>query len=118
MIAIARRAGLEKQSSWLPGTLSQQASPSSTPTITHAHSDHTAGLATLLVSEWEYQRRDPIEIYGSGVEALVNGAIAYLTPNAEIRWAEGKKAPMADIFHGHDVAPGPENGLVLTDVMA
>jgi ribonuclease BN (tRNA processing enzyme) len=75
--------------------------------ITHPHSDHTAGLATLLVSAWEYQRREPIDIYGGGVEALVKGAIAYLTPNAEIRWAEGKKAPMADLFHGHDVAPGP-----------
>jgi ribonuclease BN (tRNA processing enzyme) len=75
--------------------------------ITHAHSDHTAGLATLLVSEWEYQRREPIDIYGGGVERLVNGAISYLTPNAEIRWSEGKKTPMADIFRGHDVAPGP-----------
>src|SRR5712691_8861240 len=74
--------------------------------ITHPHSDHTAGLATLLVSEWEYQRRDPVDIYGGGVEALVRGAINYLTANAEIRWAEGKKTPMADIFHGHDVAPG------------
>src|SRR5689334_15536343 len=74
--------------------------------ITHPHSDHTAGLATLLVSAWEYQRREPIDIYGGGVEALVKGAIAYLTPNAEIRWAEGKKASMADLFHGHDVGPG------------
>ena len=74
--------------------------------ITHAHSDHTAGLATLLVSEWEYQRPDPIDIYGSGVEALVKGAIDYLTPNAEIRWAEGKRRPMVDTFHGHDVEPG------------
>jgi ribonuclease BN (tRNA processing enzyme) len=74
--------------------------------ITHPHSDHTAGLATLLVSEWEYQRAEPIDIYGGGVDALVKGAIAYLTPNAEIRWAEGKKRPMADIFHGHDVGPG------------
>jgi ribonuclease BN (tRNA processing enzyme) len=74
--------------------------------ITHAHDDHTAGLATLLTSEWEYQRAEPIDIYGSGVEALVKGAIDYLTPNAEIRWAEGKRRPMADIFHGHDVAPG------------
>jgi ribonuclease BN (tRNA processing enzyme) len=74
--------------------------------ITHPHSDHTAGLATLLVSEWEYQRRDPIDIYGGGVERLVNGAIDYLTANAEIRWAEGKKTPMGDIFHGHDVAAG------------
>ena len=74
--------------------------------ITHPHSDHTAGLATLLVSAWEYQRREPIGIYGGGVQALVKGAIAYLTPNAEIRWAEGKRIVMSDVFHGHDVAPG------------
>jgi len=74
--------------------------------ITHPHSDHTNGLATLLASEWEYQRREPIDVYGGGVEALVKGAIDYLTPNAEIRWAEGKKTSMADIFHGHDVVPG------------
>jgi ribonuclease BN (tRNA processing enzyme) len=73
--------------------------------ITHAHSDHTAGLATLLVSQWE-QQGEPTDIYGGGVEALVKGAIDYLTPNAEIRWAEGKKRPMTDSFHGHDVPPG------------
>ena len=73
--------------------------------ITHAHSDHTAGLATLLVSQWE-QQAEPADIYGSGVEALVKGAIDYLTPNAEIRWAEGKKRPMTDTFRAHDVEPG------------
>ena len=67
--------------------------------ITHAHSDHTAGLATLLVSQWE-QQAEPADIYGSGVEALVKGAIAYLTPNADIRWSEGKKRPMAETFIG------------------
>ena len=36
----------------------------------------------------------------------MNGVIAYLTPNAEIRWAEGKQRPMADIFKGHDVEAG------------
>ena len=74
--------------------------------ITHPHSDHSAGLATLLVSEWEYQRAEPIDIYGGGVAALVKGAIDYLTPNAEIRWAEGKKRPMAGTFQAHDVSPG------------
>jgi len=74
--------------------------------ITHPHSDHTAGLATLMVSQWEYQRVEPTDVYGGGVEALVKGALAYLTPNAEIRWAEGKRRPMADTFHGHDVGPG------------
>ena len=51
-----------------------------------------------MVSEWEYQRAEPVDIYGGGVEGLVKGAIDYLTPNAEIRWAEGKKRPMADTF--------------------
>jgi ribonuclease BN (tRNA processing enzyme) len=74
--------------------------------ITHAHSDHTNGLATLLNSQWEYQRREPTDIYGSGAEALVKGAIAYLTPNAEVRWTEGKRTRMTEVFHGHDIAPG------------
>jgi ribonuclease BN (tRNA processing enzyme) len=74
--------------------------------ITHPHSDHTAGLATLLVSQWEYQRAEPTDIYGGGVEALVKGALAYLGPNADIRWAEGKKRPMEATFHGHDVSGG------------
>src|SRR5580693_1272755 len=73
--------------------------------ITHAHSDHTAGLATLLVSQWE-QQAEPADIYGSGIEALVKSAIYYLTPNAEIRWAEGKKRPMTETFRAHDVEPG------------
>src|SRR5262249_12043879 len=34
--------------------------------ITHAHGDHTAGLATLLLSRWEFRPRDPVDIYGSG----------------------------------------------------
>ena len=53
--------------------------------ITHPHSDHDNGLATLINSQWEYQRAEPVDIYGGGVEALVKAALDYLTPNAEIR---------------------------------
>ena len=74
--------------------------------LTHLHSDHTAGLATLLVSQWEYQRPEPTDVYGGGAVALVKGAIEYLTPNAEIRWAEGEKRPMSEAFIGHDIKPG------------
>jgi ribonuclease BN (tRNA processing enzyme) len=74
--------------------------------ITHPHSDHSAGLATLMVSQWEYQPAEPTDVYGGGVQALVSGALEYLKPNAEIRWAEGKKRPMADSFHGHDIGTG------------
>ena len=42
--------------------------------ITHLHDDDTAGLATLLTSQWEFQS-PPTDIYGSGVEAPVKGAI-------------------------------------------
>ena len=74
--------------------------------ITHAHSDHTNGLPTLLNSQWEYSRREPTDIYGSGVDALVQGAIAFLTPNAEVRWVEGKRIKMSEVFRGHEVAAG------------
>jgi len=36
----------------------------------------------------------------------VRGAIAFLTPNAEVRWSEGKRTKMEQVFRGHDVAPG------------
>jgi ribonuclease BN (tRNA processing enzyme) len=75
--------------------------------ITHAHSDHTMGLATLMVSAWEFPRRESMEIYGPpGIEALVSGALRYLTVNTEIRSAEGKPYSLADLFQAHDVLPG------------
>lgn len=76
--------------------------------ITHDHDDHTAGLGTLLSYEWDFQRHDPVDVYGPpGTAALVKGAIQYFTVNAEIRWAEGRRTPLSDVFVGHDVQPGP-----------
>ena len=76
--------------------------------ITHNHSDHTAGLATLLNAQWEYERREPTNVYGPpGTERLIKAAIQYFTVNAEIRSTEGKLRPLSTIFVGHDVAVGP-----------
>ena len=74
--------------------------------LTHLHSDHTAGLVTLLGAAWDYQRRTPIDVYGAGVEALVAAAILYLTPNAEIRASLGKKTPLGDIARAHEIKSG------------
>jgi ribonuclease BN (tRNA processing enzyme) len=75
--------------------------------ITHDHDDHTAGLGTLMSAAWDFQRHDPIDVYGPpGTAATVVGAIQYFTVNAEIRWAEGRRTPLSDVFVGHDVAPG------------
>jgi len=74
--------------------------------ITHAHSDHTNGLATLLNAQWEYAKREPTDVYGGGMEALVKGAIAFLQPNADVRWNEGKRVRLDEMYRGHDVTPG------------
>ncbi|MBI3435555.1 MAG: MBL fold metallo-hydrolase [Proteobacteria bacterium] len=76
--------------------------------ITHNHSDHMAGLATLLNAQWEYSRRQPTNVYGPpGTQRVVEAAIAYFTVNAEIRSTEGKTSPRSNLFIGHDVGVGP-----------
>lgn len=75
--------------------------------ITHGHDDHTAGLGVLMSVSWDFQRHDPIDVYGPpGTSALVRGAAEYFKVNAEIRWAEGRRTPLADVFVGHDAEPG------------
>ena len=75
--------------------------------ITYDHDDHTAGLGTLLSVAWDFQRHDPIDVYGPpGTAALVKGAMEYFTVNAEIRWVEGRRTPIEKVFVGHDVQPG------------
>lgn len=75
--------------------------------ITHPHSDHMAGLGPLMAIERHEGRKDPINVYGPhGVETIVAGIIQYFTPDSEIRWDEGLRTSMQDMFRGHEVAPG------------
>jgi ribonuclease BN (tRNA processing enzyme) len=74
--------------------------------ITHDHSDHTLGLAVLLIDQWEQAPREVTDVYGPpGTEAFVRDVRQLNTVNAEIRYSEGKAAPMAGV-HAHDVATG------------
>jgi ribonuclease BN (tRNA processing enzyme) len=75
--------------------------------ITHNHSDHMAGLGTLLDAQWQYSRHEPTNVYGPpGTERVVKGAIDYFSVDAEIRSTEGKTAPLRKVFVGHDVGTG------------
>ncbi len=75
--------------------------------ITHPHSDHIAGLGTLLAVERGSGRKDPINVYGPrGVEMIVAATIQYFTPDAEIRWDDGLRTSMQDMFRGHEVPTG------------
>jgi ribonuclease BN (tRNA processing enzyme) len=74
--------------------------------ITHNHSDHTAGIATLLDVQWEFSKRSPTQVYGPpGTERLVKAALDYFAVNGEIRSTEGKKN-LDKIAVGHDIATG------------
>lgn len=45
--------------------------------LTHLHSDHTAGLADLLLTPWVLQRNEPLVIYGpTGTRAMVDHLLA------------------------------------------
>jgi ribonuclease BN (tRNA processing enzyme) len=75
--------------------------------LTHGHADHTAGLATLLSVAWDFHRKRPLDVSGPpGTAAIVAGAIRYMSVNAAIRWDEGRKAPLGQVFVGHDVGTG------------
>ena len=75
--------------------------------ITHHHSDHMVGLASMLNAQWEYNRQQPTHIYGPpGTRRVIEGAIQYLSVNAEIRSSEGKVTPLRDMFIAHEVGTG------------
>jgi len=45
--------------------------------LTHLHSDHTAGLADLILTPWVLGRADPVVIYGpAGTQAMVDHLLA------------------------------------------
>ena len=75
--------------------------------ITHAHSDHTLGVPALLATQWEFQEREILQIYGPpGTVSLVNGALSFLEGNTAIRFAEGNPDPISQLVSAHDVQPG------------
>ena len=75
--------------------------------INHGHGDHTMGLPALLATAWEFQRRQPIAIYGPpGTGRLVRDARQFLSTNDEIRRTEGYPTPIASIVNASDVGTG------------
>ena len=76
--------------------------------LTHLHDDHTAGLPALA-SFFYTTRGESMTILGPpGTGALVDGLIAFLQPNADIRKVQNRLGlePRA-VFHGMEIEPGP-----------
>lgn len=54
--------------------------------ITHLHSDHTAGLADIMLTPWVVGRLTPLEIYGpAGTRGMVEHILAAYTEDIAIR---------------------------------
>lgn len=67
--------------------------------LTHNHSDHTLGLPALIATQWEAQRREPVQIFGpAGTRRLVDGMLAFLSVNSEIRRFEGHPSSITDMI--------------------
>lgn len=74
--------------------------------LTHLHDDHTVDLAALLSLQWTGSRMQPTDVYGpDGTAALVQGALAFIRANADVRSVdEGRATRPEALFHGHDLA--------------
>ena len=76
--------------------------------ITHAHSDHTGGLPSLLQVQFDSNRTKKVEIYGPpGTDILTRAIMAYLNVNSDIRTSEGTQTqPVRDMVVSHDAGTG------------
>lgn len=74
--------------------------------LTHLHDDHTSDLPALLTHQWTGSKAQPTTVYGPhGTTALVQAAVAFLKPNADIRIVdEGRTVRPETLFRGQDVA--------------
>lgn len=76
--------------------------------LTHIHSDHTLGLADLIITPWVVERAEPLHIYGPpGTAALVEGTLAAYADDIRIR-IEGRQPGNDTGWHtiAHEIGPG------------
>jgi ribonuclease BN (tRNA processing enzyme) len=77
--------------------------------ITHLHSDHTLGLADVILSPWVLDRDRPLELYGpQGLRAMTNHLLAAYAEDIRIRRFGGEPQHSDDGRRVivHEVVPG------------
>jgi ribonuclease BN (tRNA processing enzyme) len=77
---------------------------------THLHSDHTLGLADLILTPWILERDTPLTVYGPrGLQAMTNHLVAAYTSDLDVRTGGGEPAHKHDarVVKVHEIAaPG------------
>jgi ribonuclease BN (tRNA processing enzyme) len=76
---------------------------------THLHSDHTLGLADLILSPWILDRDTPLTVYGPrGLRAMANHLVAAYADDLHVRTTGGEPTHHHDprLVNVHEIAPG------------
>jgi ribonuclease BN (tRNA processing enzyme) len=76
--------------------------------ITHLHSDHTLGLADLILTPWVMRRTAPLELYGpEGTKAMAEDLLHAYRQDIHIRLTGGEAANSTGYkVNAHDIQPG------------
>jgi ribonuclease BN (tRNA processing enzyme) len=76
--------------------------------ITHLHSDHTLGLADLILTPWVMERRVPLQVYGPpGIQAMTDHLLAAYADDIRIR-LDGLEPDKHEGYgvEAHEIQPG------------
>ncbi len=76
---------------------------------THLHSDHTLGLADLILSPWVLERETPLDLYGPrGLSAMTRHLVAAYEDDIRVRTTGGEPRHKHDphLVNVHEVSPG------------
>ena len=75
---------------------------------THLHSDHTAGLADLILTPWTLERKAPLELYGPrGLRAMASHIEAAYKEDIQIRLHGGEPSNKTGYrVNVHEIAAG------------
>lgn len=75
--------------------------------LTHMHSDHTMGLAELMLTPWMFGREEPLEVYGpQGTAAMVRAIAAAYSLDVAKRTLNEPHTDRGHEIVGKDVMPG------------
>jgi ribonuclease BN (tRNA processing enzyme) len=76
---------------------------------THLHSDHTLGLADLILTPWILDRNAPLSLYGPrGLRAMATHLVAAYADDLHVRTSGGEPRHQYDprVVNVHEIAPG------------
>jgi ribonuclease BN (tRNA processing enzyme) len=76
--------------------------------VTHLHSDHTAGLADLILTPWVLERAAPLEVYGpQGIAAMTDHILQAYREDIDIRLRGGEPSNKTGYkVVAHEIKPG------------